>query len=399
MKKPILLFAASLFSLASWAQLPRLEAPIFAEYESHQEADFLLPITAEKESFSYGQLQAARNLKEINKEQSTDAYPWLSKDGLRLFWTQTIGGMDQIMQANRPDLETPFAAAKAMGLNLENAENMSIWLSEDELIAVHSVRQEGKIALHLSQRTTSASPFSPNSTILSLAGFDDIEFISAPSLTPNLEELYLYHSGESSQQILRFKLGAFPGHYQFEDILIEGPAIQPGRLSHDGLRFVCSSKNQKMHVFERNSLNEEWAEQESISLPEDFSQLAFSDEEIVMVYSHDYSWESNQLHLAKSPFSAVKSESKSIKETSSLSLHLYPHPVQQRFTVAPILPEGGELEQAELYSLAGQKIKEFNLNSQQGQYEFDLGNLPAASYILRLSGKGFLPVSQLVVKQ
>lgn len=399
MKKSIVLFAASLFSVASWAQLPRLEEPIFVEYETYQEADFLLPIPAEEASFSYGNLQAARNLKEVNMEGSTDAYPWLSKDGLRLFWTQTFEGQDKIVQAERPNLQAPFGPAKVMGLNMEGLDNMSIWLSEDELTAVHSVREKGEIDLYFSQRASRSEPFSADKWLFSLEGVEELEFISAPSLTQDLEELYLYHSGESGQQILQFKLGAFPGLYQFEAILAEGPDLGPGHLSHDGLRFVCNSGHQNMLIFERSSLKEEWVEKEAIALPTDFSQLAFSDEEMVMVYSHDRFWESNQLHLAKSPFASKESGTKKLAEAGSISLELYPHPVQQQFTVAPILPAGGELERAELYNLAGQKIKEFTLSAHQSQYQFDLGNLPAASYILRLSGKGFLPVSQLVVKQ
>ena len=398
MKKPILLFAASLFSLASWAQLPRLEAPDFVEYESQQEADFLLPIAEENSDFSYAGLQAARNLKEVNMEGSTDAYPWLSRDGLRLFWTQTIDGMDQIVQAERPNLETPFGPPSLMGLNLEKAENMSVWLSEDELIAVHTVREEGEVDLYFSERKNKKEEFSTAAAILSLEGVADLEFISGPSLTQDLEELYIYHSGANNKQILRFKLGAFPGLYQFEEVLIEGDDIEPGRLSHDGLRFVCNSADRKMIIFERSSLSEEWVEQASIPLPSDFSQVAFSDQEMVMVYSHDRFWESNQLHLAKSIF-ASKSERLAAESPEKLQLKLYPHPVQQRFRVAPILPKGASLERAELYGLAGQKLKDFPLEGQAAQYEFDLGNLPSGSYILRLSGQGFLPVSQLVVKQ
>jgi len=398
MKKPILLFAASLFSLASWAQLPRLEAPDFVEYESQQEADFLLPIAEENSDFSYAGLQAARNLKEVNMEGSTDAYPWLSRDGLRLFWTQTIDGMDQIVQAERPNLETPFGQASLMGLNLEKAENMSVWLSEDELIAVHTVREEGEVDLYFSERKNKKEEFSTAAAILSLEGVADLEFISAPSLTQDMEELYIYHSGANNKQILRFKLGAFPGLYQFEDVLIEGADIEPGRLSHDGLRFVCNSADRKLIIFERSNLSEEWVEQASIPLPSDFSQVAFSEQEMVMVYSHDRFWESNQLHLAKSIF-ASKSQRLAAESPEKLQLQLYPHPVQQRFRVAPLLPKGASLERAELYGLAGQKLKEFPLEGQKAQYEFDLGNLPSGSYILRLSGQGFLPVSQLVVKQ
>ncbi|EJF53594.1 hypothetical protein SapgrDRAFT_1902 [Saprospira grandis DSM 2844] len=398
MKKPILLFTASLFSLASWAQLPRLEAPDFIEYESQQEADFLLPIAEENSDFSYTGLQAARNLKEVNMEGGTDAYPWLSKDGLRLFWTQTIGGEDQIMQAERPNLEATFGEAKVMGLNLAGLDNMSIWLSADELTALHTVREEGKIDLYFSQRKNKNEEFSTAAAILSLEGVANLEFISAPSLTQDLEELYVYHSGSNGQQILRFKLGAFPGLYQFEDVLIEGADIEPGRLSHDGLRFVCNNAQRELLIFERRSLSEEWVEQEPIPLPSDFSQLAFSDQEMVMVHSYDRLWESNQLHLAKSIF-ASKSQPLAAENAKELQLQLYPHPVQQRFTVAPLLPQEASLERAELYGLGGQKLREFPLEGQAAQYEFDLGNLPSGSYILRLSGQGFLPVSQLVIKQ
>jgi len=398
MKKPILLFTASLFSLASWAQLPRLEAPDFVEYESQQEADFLLPIAEENSNFSYAGLQAARNLKEVNMEGGTDAYPWLSKDGLRLFWTQTIDGMDQIVQAERPNLEATFGQASVMGLNLVGLDNMSVWLSADELTALHTVREEGKINLYFSQRKNKKEEFSTAAAILSLEGIADLEFISAPSLTQDLGELYIYHSGSNGQQILRFKLGAFPGLYQFEDVLIEGDDIEPGRLSHDGLRFVCNNAQRELLIFERSSLSEEWVEQESIPLPSDFSQIAFSEQEMVMVHSYDRLWESNQLHLAKSIF-ASKSQRLAAENAEELKLQLYPHPVQQRFTVAPLLPQEASLERAELYGLSGQKLREFPLEGQAAQYEFDLGNLPSGSYILRLSGQGFLPVSQLVIKQ
>src|SRR5262245_57800980 len=49
-----------------------------------------------------------RVLDELNKEDKADAYPWISNDGLRLYFTQAGREGDGIMVAERPDTYHPF---------------------------------------------------------------------------------------------------------------------------------------------------------------------------------------------------------------------------------------------------------------------------------------------------
>ena len=65
-------------------------------------------------------LQNARPLSELNKNDRAEAYPFLTEDGLRLYFTQEVDGGAHIMLAERPDTESPFGAAVAKSFNVKN---------------------------------------------------------------------------------------------------------------------------------------------------------------------------------------------------------------------------------------------------------------------------------------
>ena len=71
-----------------------------------------------------------RPLDELNDNLAADAYPWLSPDALRLYFTYGGGSSNQIMQTERITTSNYFSGPVPVTLPVSI---LSIWLSNDEL--------------------------------------------------------------------------------------------------------------------------------------------------------------------------------------------------------------------------------------------------------------------------
>ncbi len=82
-----------------------------------------------------GDGQATRALSEINHEERVDAYPWLSADGLRIYYTANAdeGIDDKLFMASRNSTDDAFENITELDVNLEGEANVSCWLTNDEL--------------------------------------------------------------------------------------------------------------------------------------------------------------------------------------------------------------------------------------------------------------------------
>src|ERR1700740_2129980 len=74
------------------------------------------------------QFDSIRPLGELNT-QYADAYPWISADGLRLYYTD--GGNNQIMYTERSNINSYFNAPTVAPLTFAGA--ISCWLTQNEL--------------------------------------------------------------------------------------------------------------------------------------------------------------------------------------------------------------------------------------------------------------------------
>ena len=75
-----------------------------------------------------------RALSEINNSVAGEGYPWISADGLRLYYTSTSGESNfMIYYSERATVESLFQAPVPASINV--VAPLSIWLSENEMEA------------------------------------------------------------------------------------------------------------------------------------------------------------------------------------------------------------------------------------------------------------------------
>jgi hypothetical protein len=179
-------------------------------------------------------VDSVRNITEINTYMAADAYPWISPDGLRLYF---VSGADsnRLMFTERTSNNNYFSP-KTPVLGISPPSNgSSYWLSNNEL---DLYTLDGSILTYRSRPNVSA-PFGA-STIISLLGIA-LNFIHGQSLDSTQNELYLYQNQHGIQVFNRTSPTTFTYKYTlpFDSVFISD--IHPGQLSKDGLTYLFSS--------------------------------------------------------------------------------------------------------------------------------------------------------------
>jgi hypothetical protein len=184
--------------------------------------------------------------KEINSPKC-DAYPWISVDGLRLYFTSNRdGGHGNIYCTERRSTDESFSKPVKVFPQLSNKYYAAV-LSPDELTMILTL--EGYTLL-IAERTTRKGKFSDPRPITDLKGLR----LYAPSISPDGKELMaLNMSGE----IMHFEKAA-NGHFIKKGKLNipPGSSAAPGQFGKDGLAYYCSLKDtshgsDKLHYFTR----------------------------------------------------------------------------------------------------------------------------------------------------
>ena len=112
---------------------------VILESEDWDEPSFEPSEFFEKTPLDITKLKNGRALDEINIANAVDAYPWISTNGLRVYFTQNVEGTDRIVMAERSSANEPFQKPVALDLNMNEYGNMSCWLSNDELTIYFTV--------------------------------------------------------------------------------------------------------------------------------------------------------------------------------------------------------------------------------------------------------------------
>ncbi len=153
-----------------------------------------LAIASKQPNGSYGPVQLLSNL---NDPLMSDAYPWISGDGMRLYYTRNF----KLLYTERTSADAAFSDPVDVRFAGEvQLEIMSVWLSPDE----RSLFLVANNRIYRSQRKSSADIFSLPE--LYTDEFKDLYFISGVSFAPDKKNMYLYYSDEQTQQILHYQL-------------------------------------------------------------------------------------------------------------------------------------------------------------------------------------------------
>jgi hypothetical protein len=174
-----------------------------------------------------------RALTEINTATG-DAYPWISGDGLRLYYINGSGIENTIKFTQRPDTNSNFTIPADIPFTA--GVPISIWLSQDELDAYVCVDPLAAGLYHMHRESVGESFGIP--VLQTLSGITTT-FLSSVSLTPDHNEMYVFTSVSGYQRLVRTSPTSFQasGTVNFA----AGNYAGPGQLSKDGLDFFASS--------------------------------------------------------------------------------------------------------------------------------------------------------------
>jgi len=140
-----------------------------------------------------------RSLDEINDPELSDSYPWLSNDGLRLYFTKQKGSQIDYHVASRENINDRFNKPKKLELELPKiSNNMSCFLSADEL---EVFALSGSQIFHASREHLGGKFTAP----VEIAHSADEGYMSGITMTQDNGELFVFNSvGFRNTQILRF---------------------------------------------------------------------------------------------------------------------------------------------------------------------------------------------------
>ncbi len=146
-----------------------------------------------------GEYTAIRPLEEVNDPNVSDSYPWLSADGLRIYFTKQHGSKITFYVANRTATEGTFGKPVEMGITLPKVNNnMSCYLSSDEK-EIYAL--SGEVIYYAARKTTKDKFGVP----VEIANTGATGYLSGITLTDDASEMFVYNSvGFRNTQIIRF---------------------------------------------------------------------------------------------------------------------------------------------------------------------------------------------------
>jgi len=348
--------------------------------------------TSEIAAFAY---DSVRDLAEINHPSFPDAFPWISSDGLRLYYSGGING-SELQFTQRADLNSFFDPPVTISIPVVNTttDPVSYWLSADEL-DIYCCKST---SVYYAHRTSVSSAFN-TAIIISLSGIS-FSYIKSASLNALQDRLILWDSNNGIMEFQRTSATSFS--YLQNLPLPSGYVLSTGQMSKDELTYFCTGEiaggHNMIYSMTRTSSTSAFdvsTFQQVIGINDPLSwntQPSMSDslKVIAFVRSDLNSWSSNELYIAygdhvTSVFDAVK---------NSEAFIIYPNPSNGYIH----LKTGeSQIRNFEVIDLLGKKIKEISPGNTE-TIELDLTNEPHGIYFLKaIYTSGQIKISKLVI--
>lgn len=248
------------------------------------------------------------SLKAVNKKESAESYPFMSHNGLHLYYTKPNGDMTSLMRCIRNTQGASFGNPETILEDLPSSA-YSLWMNAEETQLWYVA--SGK--LYHRSRINPLAPFSIEKDVKLMGR--TLNYISQPSLTPDEKELYLYESGDGQQSILVFDKDGNGFTFKHAYSSFNGLMPGPGQLTKDGKGFLLSLEKDKesQGIFElvRGTLFEKFnlCVPVSIHHPQktyrDMLQPSISANRASIAYvgGNKNSWEENDILLTEKPIS------------------------------------------------------------------------------------------------
>lgn len=190
----------------------------------------------ETTEYSY---DTVRVLNEINVPNLEDVHPWISADGLRLYYTSGFYN-DQLVMAERADINSYFEIPTL--LPIPYPWGISYWLSPDELNLYFA--DGWGCHLYFCHRDLMNLPFSSPSALI-LNGISEADYISAPSLNTEQNEIFLHVYDNDVHRILQYSNIVGWPYFDFQKALSAPPGFSMfgGQLSKDDLAYFTGAED------------------------------------------------------------------------------------------------------------------------------------------------------------
>jgi len=181
---------------------------------------------------------SVRALTEINDPTQGDAYPWISADGLRLYYTHGTSNGTQFMFTQRTDTNSYFVTPTVVPISLSNLL-LSCWLSTDELDMY--ITKDWNDSLFYTHRNSTSSTFG-TPVYISLLGIKMIAIYGA-SLDTTQNELFLGAKDTNDYDVIYefSRVSSTSFTYTGTLTIPSGYLGVVGQLSKDDLTFFLSA--------------------------------------------------------------------------------------------------------------------------------------------------------------
>jgi hypothetical protein len=244
-------------------------------------------------------ISSGLEIKELNNKSVAQSYPWLSDDGLRLYYTNG----ESMFMASRSAIGQKFSGQHEIVKGIKNII-ISGWLTPDEL-TIYFADQNNQ--LFKSSRSDKSLSFT-TAVKVSLINAPEGSLFDA-TFTPDMKELLMY-SNTTTEQIVKFeKTGSDEYTYKGIVNLISPNIPTGGQLSRDGLRFYVPMKSNNngnsdyrtLYVLTRTGMHGEFEKIEPLASVENITCDAYQpcvnadESRCVFVTGKDNLWENNDL--------------------------------------------------------------------------------------------------------
>ena len=258
----------------------------------------------------------------FNQSDHAEAYSWLSKDGKRIYFTKD-DTKEAIWMAERKSLTEAFqnpVAIKIEGLIGEN-EIFSSWLTQDESTLYFVSRESDEkfiTFLYKAKYNSQTKQFeNPQRIKLNMgeAQNESAIFISGPSLSSDLSELYLYFSGNNNTDRIAYFKSEDKMNYTFHSFVNKAENYCPGSLSDDGLSYFLTLREESniLVKLSRTQLNTEFSKIEYFTIDTNrnhgknyYQPHVNSDLGILSITYGTGTWQSNNIDIIAIPHTQLK---------------------------------------------------------------------------------------------
>ncbi len=334
----------------------------------------------------------------VNQPGIADAYPYLSADALRLYFTTNReGGHGRFYISTRNSIEEPFGEPTPLGVDLVDGYYAGT-LTLDELTLCMVYRGD----MYLSYRKDLNSEFSSPAIIDGQSG----GFHFGPAISPDGNQI-IVNVKSGKDELLKMYRKVQEGVFEEAGLLPipDGYEPGPGQFSKDGLSFYFSLEQPGIPEatiwrYSRTTVNDKFVDLEKLpvtinSLMRNFQPSINGDGSVfVFVTSQNDLWEEDDIVLVNDPSKrlnapeqfarVINNESGDLKvmnKVVSTEVKAFPNPFQNNIVIQS---DGDVTDGATflLYDLRGGLILKQRINSRRT--DIQLNHLSSGTYVYQL---------------